>query len=67
INFEIMAAIKNAPEALGLFRTPHHDKHPLEGLRWGLCHHVNYEVGYIRRFDVDETHKLHYTQQKVYE
>ncbi|MEM6561754.1 MAG: glycosyl hydrolase [Planctomycetota bacterium] len=67
INFEIMAAIKNAPEALGLFRTPHHAQHPLGGLRGGVCHHVNDEVGYIRRFDVDETHKLHYTQQKVYE
>ncbi|MEM7808663.1 MAG: glycosyl hydrolase [Planctomycetota bacterium] len=67
VNFEIQAVIKGAPEALGLFRTPDHDKHPLEGLRWGLCHHVNQQAGYLSRFEVDETQKLNYTARRIYE
>jgi len=58
INFEIEAVIKTPPEALGLFRTPDHDKGPLEGLRWGLCHSFGPDRwAYIQRFDVDEGQK----------
>ncbi|GIV80033.1 family 43 glycosylhydrolase [Litorilinea aerophila] len=53
INFEIMAVIKGAPEAMGLFRTPDHDTSPLAGIRWGLCHRyaANRNWQYIRRFE----------------
>lgn len=53
INFEIMAVLKGAPEALGLFRTEDHDKGPLEGIRWGLCHRYDssWQWQYIRRFE----------------
>ncbi|RME73143.1 MAG: glycosyl hydrolase [Verrucomicrobia bacterium] len=67
INFEIMAYIKGAPEANGLFRTPDHDKGPLEGLRWGLCHHVDGQAGSIMRFEVDETLKEFFLKRKTYE
>ena len=51
INFEIVAVLKGAPEALGLYRSQEPDKSPLEGIRWGLCH--VYEGGWqcIRRFE----------------
>jgi hypothetical protein len=68
INFEIMASIKNPPEAGGLFRTPDHDKGPLEGLRWGLCHQFGQgRWGYIRRYEVDETQKNRYMNKETYE
>lgn len=67
INFEIMAYIKGAPEANGLFRTPEHDKGPLEGLRWGLCHNVGAQHGYIKRFEVDEQLKDHFLGRRTYE
>jgi hypothetical protein len=51
INFEIVAVLKGAPEALGLFRTPAPDKSPLEGIRWGLCHVYRDGWQYIRRFE----------------
>ncbi len=51
INFEIMAVIKNPPEAAGLFRTPTHDESPLAGIRWGLCHEYRGDWQYIRRFE----------------
>ena len=57
INFEIQAHIRGAPEALGLFRTPDHDRGPLAGIRWGLCHIVRRDEGFIQRFWVDETQK----------
>jgi len=58
INFEIEAVIKNPPEALGLFRTPDHDKSPLEGLRWGVCHAFGEDRwGYIRRYEISERGK----------
>ena len=38
INFEIVAVLKGAPEALGLYRGEDPDEHPLASLRWGLCH-----------------------------
>ena len=53
INFEIVAVLKGAPEALGLFRSPDPDPDgdPLEGIRWGLCHEYRGGWQYIRRFD----------------
>ncbi|MEM7735174.1 MAG: family 43 glycosylhydrolase [Deinococcota bacterium] len=67
INFEIEAVIKGAPEALGLYRTPDHDDYPLEGLRWGLCHHVSQHSGHMARFEVDETFKNLITTKTTYE
>ena len=68
INFEIMAAIKNPPEAAGLFRTPDHEKGPLEGLRWGLCHVFGKGGwGYIRSYQVDETQKNRVMNRQKYE
>ena len=51
INFEIVAVLKGAPEALGLYRCPDPDKSPLEGLRWGLCHQYKGGWQYIQRFE----------------
>ena len=67
MNFEIMAYIKNAPEANGLYRTPHHDDGPLAGLGWGLCHHVGAQFGFMNRFEVDESMKQNYLAQRAYE
>lgn len=67
VNFEIMAYIKGAPEANGLFRSPDQDKSPLEGLRWGLCHEVDQQYGYMRRFEVDESLKNHFLNKATYE
>ena len=67
LNFEIQAVVKGAPHALGLFRTPDHDKGPLEGLRWGLCHVVDGQSGYMARFEVDERMKNHYMHRDTYE
>ena len=67
VNFEIMAYIKGAPEANGLFRCPNHDDHPLEGLRWGLCHEVDSQSGYLQRFEVDESLKMHFRNHALYE
>jgi len=70
INFEIQAVIKDAPHALGPFRTPDHDKGPLEGVRWGLRHAFNWRAGgwgYIQRFHVDETLKDHFLGKATYE
>lgn len=67
VNFEIMAYIKGAPEANGLFRTPDHEKSPLEGLRWGLCHEVDGQSGHMRRFEVDESLKESFIKRETYE
>lgn len=67
INFEIMAYIKGAPEANGLYRCDNHDDHPLAGLRWGLCHEVGGQSGYIKRFEVDESLKLQFRHHELYE
>ena len=66
INFEIQAVIKGAPEALGLFRSDQLER-PLDGLRWGLCHVVGKNTGFMKRFEVDETLKNYFLQQKTYE
>lgn len=67
INFEIMAYIKGAPEANGLYRTPEHEQGPLEGLRWGLCHEVGAQTGFMQRFEVDETLKNSFINRETYE
>ena len=67
INFEIQAVIKGATEANGLFRTTEHDKHPLEGLRWGLCHKVAKNTGFMERFEIDESLKQNFVNRKAYE
>ncbi|MCB8959777.1 MAG: glycosyl hydrolase [Ardenticatenales bacterium] len=51
INFEIMAVLRGAPEALGLFRGLDNDSEPLAGIRWGLCHRYQGQYQYIRRFE----------------
>ena len=51
INFEIVAVLKRAPQALGLYRSPEPDVGPLEGIRWGLCHEYRGGWQYIRRFE----------------
>ena len=70
INFEIEAVIKGAPEALGLYRTPDNEKNennPLEGLRWGLCHVVGGQTGFMKRFEVDEWLKNYFLNRATYE
>ena len=52
INFEIVAVLKGAPEALGPYRSEDPDKSPLEGIRWGLCHVYKGAWQYIRRFEI---------------
>ena len=52
INFEILAHVKDAPEAVGLLRTNDDSKVPFKIFEWGLTH--EYKTGdyqYIRRFD----------------
>ena len=51
LNFEIMAVLRGAPEALGLFRGLDSDSEPLAGLSWGLCHRYQGQYQYIRRFE----------------
>ena len=52
VNFEIVAVLKGAPEALGPFRPAKpSDTDPLDGVRWGLCHVYHEGWQYIRRFD----------------
>jgi len=56
LNFEIMShVVSDTPQAGGAFRSPFGESHPLEGIRWGLCH-VD-ERGslwnHILRFDCD--------------
>ena len=52
INFEIMAVLKGAPEAIGLYRGEDPDVHPLASLRWGLCHQYHGHWQVIRRFEI---------------
>lgn len=56
INFEIMAHVSRTPMAGGAFRSACTDTHPLEGLRWGLCHvdERGSTWNHIVRFDVDK-------------
>ena len=63
LNFEIMAVIKNPPQAGGPFRPDNRDRDPLEGLRWGLCHVIG-SWGFIQRFEVNERQKNLYLAKK---
>ncbi len=67
VNFEIEAVIKDPPHAAGPFRTPDHDKGPLEGLRWGLCFAHRKGWQYIRRYEVNETLKNWFLNKAAYE
>ena len=67
LNFEIMAMIKNPPEAAGIYRGLDNEAGPLEGLRWGLCHRVGADWGVIDRYEVDETQKRNYLGKVMYE
>jgi hypothetical protein len=68
LNFEIEAVVRDPPEAVGMFRTLDHEKGPLEGLRWGLCHAFGEgRWGYIRRYEVDERRKNDYLNRRAYE
>jgi len=56
INFEIMAVLKGAPQALGLFRAngfgPSQEATaPHDEIRWGLCHVLRGNWQYIQRFE----------------
>jgi len=68
INFEIMSVIKGGPEAAGPFRP---DKisttDPLDGIRWGLYHHVHEGWNYIARFNIDLTLKNYFLNCTTYE
>ena len=66
INFEIMGAVKQAPEAAGPFRSGKMDK-PLDGLEWGLSHNVHCEWNHIVRFVKDEKLKDSFVNKKSYE
>lgn len=68
INFEIMSYIKNAPEAPGPYRpdTISQDD-PLEGINWGLFHHVHDGWNYIARFDINLTLKEFFVNRFTYE
>lgn len=60
INFEIKSVIKGGPEACGPFRPEVLGSNCLDGMTWGLCHDVNHEWGFLKRFDIDLTQKLDY-------
>ncbi len=65
-NFEIMAKVTNTPQAGGAFRSDTPDVHPLEGIRWGLCHvdERGSNWNYIMRFDLDQ--RLSYKTSYIY-
>lgn len=68
INFEIMGAFKNPPEAAGPYRMPEDEmKKPLDGMKWGLCHRLGPKWGHIIRFDLNETQKENYCSKRMYE
>ena len=57
VNFEIMGSITNFPEAPGLFRPNTPSSLPIDGVKWGLCHVLNWNYGpqgwmNLRRFDL---------------
>ncbi|MCS3844118.1 glycosyl hydrolase [Microbacterium sp. AK031] len=60
VNFEIQSYVPNPPIAAGPLRVDAPTQEPLDGLRWGLCHDVTGEWGYLKAFRADETQKLKY-------
>lgn len=61
VNFEIQSYIPNPPIAAGPLRLDEPTTTPLDGVRWGLCHDVTGEWGYLKAFRTDERQKLKYT------
>ncbi len=51
VNFEIKSVIKGGPEACGPFRGEEELENPMDGMKWGLCHEVFSDWGYLKRFD----------------
>ena len=66
INFEIMAVLKNAPEAAGPFRGGDKNEN-LNGLDWGLCHYIHKGRDYIGRFQKDTRLKEYFLKRHTYE
>lgn len=66
INFDIMAHIRAAPSALGVFRTPDSDASPLAGVSWGLCHVVGESFGHLQRFEIDERQKRRFVKKLMF-
>ncbi|MGV8897116.1 MAG: glycoside hydrolase family 117 protein [Rhodoglobus sp.] len=60
VNFEIEAHVPNPPIAAGPLRHDTPTEVALDGLRWGLCHDVGGDWGYLRAFEADETQKNFY-------
>jgi hypothetical protein len=62
VNFEIMAHVHNTPQAPGPLRSGREEAHPLEGMRWGLCHTDERGAAwnYITRFDIDPRHSYRF-------
>ncbi|WDR04799.1 family 43 glycosylhydrolase [Devosia rhodophyticola] len=58
INFSIMAHVHSTPQAAGAYRPASSDGHPLDGIRWGMCHlnQQGSQWNYMVRFDVDPRH-----------
>lgn len=50
LNFEIIAALRSTPEAVGLVRSFDTEQHPLAALEWGVCHEYRGGWQHIRRF-----------------
>ena len=48
-------------------RTPHHDRGPLEGLRWDSCHTCARNTGFVQRFEVEEALKNWFLTKATYE
>ncbi len=67
INFEIMSVVKNSPEAPGPFRGPESKTDPVDGLKWGLYHHVYNDWNYIARYDINTELRDFFLNRKTYE
>lgn len=67
VNFDIVAFIKDAPEAPGPFRPNDITyKDPLLGIQWGLYHDVHNGWNYIKRFDMNNHLKDKYLARQNY-
>lgn len=56
VNFEIMGAVHNIPEAAGLYRSSVSQNNPHKGIKWGVAHKLMWDTKpgwmYIKRFEV---------------
>ncbi|MGJ8721664.1 MAG: glycoside hydrolase family 117 protein, partial [Salinibacterium amurskyense] len=57
IDFEIQSYVPDPPIAAGPLRQSSVTQNPIDGLRWGLCHDVTGEWGFITAFEADERQK----------